>query len=52
MKQDTEIINIFKGTMNLLKFDLENNPMDNDERLNKVNALDKIGEAMTLIETI
>lgn len=50
MKQDTEIINILKGTLDLIKFDLKHNPMPDDERLNKVNAIDKIGEAMNLIQ--
>lgn len=54
MKVNTtsEVINILNGTINLIKHELENNPMNQDERLNKVVALDKIGDAINLLQSV
>lgn len=52
MDDTKEIIYILKGTLKLLKWDLENEPLDSDTRLAKVLSLDKIGEAINLLDSI
>ena len=47
-----EIINCLKMHETYLNYELENKPMEQDERYAKVDALEKIGKAITILETI
>lgn len=44
------IIESLKASIESLKYDLINKPMDEKERLNKVLSIDKISEAINLLE--